>query len=69
MSERRVVLVKPGDVLIFGNVGHAGELEDGDLETLNENLSGLRDALKLAYVMVFAEDIDLAVVSDAVAGS
>lgn len=54
----RVVLVKPGDVLIFGNVGSIGPDEI-------EKLPNLRDALGLRAVLVFEDDIDLAAVPSA----
>lgn len=59
-----MVLVKPGDVLIIGNVG---QVPEGLNEQLGELLGDLREALGLAHVVVFDGDIDLAVARDAVA--
>lgn len=59
MSEARVVLVKPGDVLILGNVG------TGSVAQLQDLLPAFKDALSLAYVVVFEGDIDMAAVPGA----
>lgn len=56
MNETRVVLVKPGDVLIFGNVGPV----EGDWT----GVGNLKDLLGLKAVLVFTEDIDLAAIPD-----
>lgn len=55
--QARVVLLKPGDVLLIGN---AGALETDDLAGLDR----LRDTLGLAFVGVFEADIDLAGLPD-----
>lgn len=54
MTERRVVLVKPGDLLVFGNVGHVDPAIAPDM------LAGLKETLGLAGVVVFESDIDMA---------
>jgi hypothetical protein len=54
----RVVLVKPGDVLLIGN---AGQLGDDAAEALHNLASQLRSVLGLAHVVLFEGDIDLAV--------
>jgi len=54
----RVVLVKPGDVLLIGNVG---ELTPEDAEAAGHIATQLRTTLGLAHVVLFHEDIDLAV--------
>lgn len=60
MSEARVVLVKPGDLLIIGNVGTLYEDEQGpDLTPLTT----IKEALGLAGAVVFEGDIDLAAVT------
>ena len=56
MSEARIVLVKPGDVLIFGNV-----TVDVDNPVLTETMASLKEMFGLAGVLVFDDDIDLAV--------
>lgn len=58
MSETRVVLVKPGDLLIFGNVGSACY----DAESLNILGARLKELLGISYVVFFEDDIDLAAV-------
>jgi len=55
VSATRVVLVKPGDVLIFGNVGDAASGDWSGVESLKELLG-------LKAIVVFDEDIDLAAV-------
>jgi hypothetical protein len=59
MSDTRIVLVKPGDVLMLGNVT-LPEDEDA-LEAFDSALRTLKDALGLEHVLVFEDDIDLAV--------
>ncbi|MGW6739710.1 hypothetical protein ACWGDX_03005 [Streptomyces sp. NPDC055025] len=54
----RVVLVKPGDVLLIGNVG---SLDTDALTNAGEAFTQLRSALGLAGIFVFEDDIDLAV--------
>ncbi|MEV5347187.1 hypothetical protein [Streptomyces achromogenes] len=54
----RAVLLKPGDVLLIGNVG---ELTPEDAEAAGHLASQLCTALGLAHVVLFHEDIDLAV--------
>lgn len=49
----RVVLVRPGDLLVFGNVGW---------DTQNVDLEPIETALGLAGIIFFAADIDMAVV-------
>lgn len=60
MSDTRIVLVKPGDVLILGNVTipedeAARDAVTSALRTLKETLGLVHD------VLVFEDDIDLAV--------
>lgn len=58
-DETRVVLVKPGDVLLIGNVG---AFDDSAMEALAVALAPLKLALGLATdVLVFEADIDLGV--------
>lgn len=52
----RVVLLKPGDVLLIGNVG---QLAEDALDALHEGAAQLRSALGLAQVALFEGDIDL----------
>jgi len=63
VSETRIVLVKPGDVLIFGNCGDLG-----CTGTFTHALESLKYELHLKAVLVFDEDIDLAVVPGVVDG-
>ncbi|MCX5066918.1 hypothetical protein OOJ91_13785 [Micromonospora lupini] len=56
-DETRVVLVKPGDVLVFGNVGEFATPKD--LARLGKRL---KKALGVKDVVLFVGDIDLAVV-------
>lgn len=54
MSEgKRVLLIKPGDILIFGNVG---DVEHSDMAPA---LTKLREVLGIEQVFVFAENIDM----------
>lgn len=62
MTDTRIVLVKPGDMLIIGNVG---ALPDGQLEQGMTSLGGIKDALGLAGLVIFEGDIDLAAVAQA----
>ncbi|MER7063974.1 winged helix-turn-helix domain-containing protein [Streptomyces albidoflavus] len=57
----RVVLVRPGDALVFGNVGH---LPEGAAATAG----ALRDQLRLAAVVLFQGDIDMAAIPAAALG-
>lgn len=57
-AETRIVLVKPGDILMFGNVGGF------DLDAVSDALGALTKELGLRHVYVFEDDIDLAVVPD-----
>lgn len=59
MSDTRVVLVKPGDVLVLGNVTLPHD--EGALEAFNTALGALRETLGLEHVLVFEDDVDLAV--------
>jgi hypothetical protein len=59
MNDTRIVLVKPGDVLMLGNVT-LPEDEDA-VEAFNTALGTLRKTLGLEHVLVFEDDIDLAV--------
>jgi hypothetical protein len=60
MSDTRIVLVKPGDVLMLGNVTLPEN--EGDLDLFLMALSTLKDTLGLAHdILVFEDDIDLAV--------
>lgn len=52
----RIVLVKPGDVLIFGNVSVAP-----DSPLMTAAMTQLKEVLGLAQILVFEDDIDLAV--------
>ncbi|MDX3111543.1 winged helix-turn-helix domain-containing protein [Nonomuraea angiospora] len=52
MSGTRVMLVKPGDVLVFGNVGEVGE-------RIAATANSLRDQLGLRQVVLFQDDIDM----------
>jgi DNA-binding winged helix-turn-helix (wHTH) protein len=54
-SLTRVVLVKPGDVLVFGNVGRASE-------RFTAAAGALRDQLRLGAVVLFPGDIDMAAI-------
>ncbi len=54
----RVVLLKPGDVLLIGN---AGQLDEDAIDALHTAASHLSSALGLAQVALFEGDIDLAV--------
>lgn len=55
-DDTRIVLVKPGDVLMFGNV--SVNLDD---KTFCTAMTTLKDKLGLAQILVFEDDIDLAV--------
>lgn len=59
MSDTRIVLVKPGDVLMLGNVTLPED--DAASEAFNAALSILKERLDLAHICVFEDDIDLAV--------
>lgn len=54
-AETRLVIVKPGDVLVLANVGELGE----DLPDL---LTALKEELGLRHILVFARDPDLSVI-------
>lgn len=58
MSDVRIVLVKPGDVLIIGNVGDLGEEGPARLEGA---LAEIKRYVGLEKVLVFEADIDLGV--------
>lgn len=58
MSGTRVVVVKPGDVLIFGNVS-----ADQNTSAFAETMRSLKEQLGLARILVFEDDIDIAVQS------
>lgn len=53
MSEKRIVLVKPGDILIFGNVGPI------DPEDLEHATAKLREAVGIDQIFFFGGDIDM----------
>lgn len=53
---RHVLLVKPGDILLIGNVGGL------DVDDLHRALPALRDLLGVEVVL-FESDIDVSVVS------
>lgn len=56
MEGVRVVLVKPGDVLVFGNIG------DCDPETVAPAATLLKDVTGCSAVLFFNADIDMAAV-------
>jgi hypothetical protein len=62
MDSARVVLIKPGDVLLIGNVG---ELTDEAIQQAGPVVAALKDTLGLAEVLIFEADIDLAAVTPA----
>jgi hypothetical protein len=62
MDSTRIVLIKPGDVLVIGNVG---SLPMEAVESLQPGLVDLKDRLGLAGIAVFEGDIDLAAVTPA----
>lgn len=53
---RRIVLLKPGDTLMIGNVG---AFSPEDLAAAGDALAAIRDKLGLAQILIFAEDIDI----------
>lgn len=54
---KRVVLIKPGDVLFIGNVG---ELTEEVAAEVSAALVKVKNALALAEIFVFEADIDVA---------
>jgi hypothetical protein len=56
-DETRVVLVKPGDVLLIGNVGLTVQSEVVSATQAISKIIGTR-------VVMFADDIDIALLSD-----
>lgn len=63
MDGKRFVLVKPGDVLVFGGVGSVTSDQAEHLVRL------LRDELGIEHVVFFAGDIDMdAVPASAIGG-
>lgn len=52
----RVLLIKPGDVLVFGNLGTVPDV-------VRAAAAELRNQLRLASVVLFAGDIDMAAVT------
>jgi hypothetical protein len=58
--EARIVLIKPGDVLVIGNVGALPEESWGPAV---DHLTPLKEALGLAGVVVFEGDVNLAAVA------
>ncbi|WFE41945.1 hypothetical protein [Micromonospora sp. WMMD998] len=53
MDGKRFVLVKPGDVLVFGGVG------DLDPAVAEELVGQLRDRVGIEHVAFFAADIEM----------
>jgi hypothetical protein len=62
LNERKAVLLKPGDLLIIGNLGHPSS---GAHQALMVGLSELRESLDLAGIVLFEEDVDLASIDGA----
>ncbi|MFC8429903.1 hypothetical protein [Streptomyces sp. NPDC057253] len=56
-TSARTVVLKPGDVLLIGNIGVSSE---DALDALHDGLLSLRHALALSSVAVFEEDINTA---------
>ena len=56
-TETRVLLVKPGDLLLIGNVGHIGDASMAQAAVQVFADSGIK-------VVFFMEDIDMAKVHD-----
>lgn len=52
--DRRAVLLRPGDLLLLGNVG-----KDVDMEMLGSLARCLKEDLDLASVVIFQEDVTL----------
>lgn len=50
--DTRVLLIKPGDVLLIGNVG------DVDLEEASASVEALQDAIGVR-IFIFTEDIEI----------
>lgn len=63
-SLTRVMLVKPGDVLVFGNVGDLGNPQQA-----HQTVTALRDQLGLAAVLLFRGDIDMTAIPAAIEAS
>jgi carbonic anhydrase len=56
-TEARVFLVKPGDTLVFGNVGALVDAED-----IAELIESIKAALGVRRVVLFEADIDMELV-------
>lgn len=61
MSETRVVLVKPGDVLIFGNLGDCIDTDEAARQ-LGDAFNEIKTTIGLKQVVAFEADIDLAAI-------
>lgn len=57
---QRLFLVKPGDSIVFGNIG---ELDEDSIRELDELGVALKRTLKLRNVFCFESDIDMAAVN------
>ena len=53
-TDARCVLLKPGDLLVLGNVG---EMPYESVETLQRALSDIKDVLGFAGVVIFEQDV------------
>lgn len=57
----RALLMKPGDLLIIGNVG---PLDEDVAESLSQGLAYIKDNLGLAGIVVFESDVDLTLIDN-----
>lgn len=62
MGDARVILLKPGDLLLIGNTG---VIEPEAMQAAAPQIAALKDTLGLAGIAVFEGDIDLAAVTTA----
>lgn len=59
-DDHRAVLLKPGDLLIIGNVG---DIPTAALADMCDHLGEVKETLGLAGVAIFEADVDLSVLS------
>lgn len=60
-STTRILLIKPGDVLLIGNTGQLYETQSTeDTQHLAAVIEAFKDALGIKAVFLFEEDIDIA---------
>lgn len=60
-NDPRAVLLKPGDLLVIGNVG---QLPAETVQVLHEALGQVKEALGISGVVIFESDVSISAIEE-----